>query len=136
MKLRPEQITKLGRFAQTLRVLLDGQSWRRYQADGYMPLNVEDIGDGCISISHYGEQNGDVMRDPEVVFRLYVIGSGGELAFPVYFRNDYAGVENGNYWDQDPESMPKFSPSMVDFCAMWFRNLKEQGYLTGEARAI
>ena len=59
----------------------------------YMALVIEAIEQGpaglpAVSITHYGEQNGDLMRDPEMCFEL----RDGELD-GFYYRNDYVGVE-------------------------------------------
>ena len=35
---------------------------------GFMPLTIEQIGDNYIAISHYNEQNGDAMADPDMGF--------------------------------------------------------------------
>lgn len=46
----------------------------------------------AISVAHYGEQNGDLMRDPEMIFEAE--GSGEQMNLvPYYRRNDYAGIE-------------------------------------------
>ncbi len=61
----------------------------------YMELVIEatDESGPCglpaISVAHYGKQNGDAMRDPEMCFEL----SRGAHLTPFYWRNDYAGVE-------------------------------------------
>jgi len=34
----------------------------------YMSLSIEIIEKTVISLCHYGEQNGDLMRDPEMIF--------------------------------------------------------------------
>ena len=57
--------------------------------DTYIPLTIEILDNNQISICHYGEQNGDLMRDPEMVFWKDEIGN----YFPFYFRNDYVGIE-------------------------------------------
>ena len=58
----------------------------------YMALVIEatdESGPGglpAISVAHYGEQNGDLMRDPEMCFEL---GFAEEPRLdPFYFRND------------------------------------------------
>ena len=56
----------------------------------FMPLSIEKLGKAVISICHYGEQNGDLMRDPEMIFWK---DEKGEY-FPYYLRNDYLGKEN------------------------------------------
>ena len=61
-----------------------------------MTLTVENIGPGprrlpALSLCHYGEQNGDAMRDPEMCFEM-VIEDGRLKRFdPYYYRNDYVG---------------------------------------------
>ena len=63
----------------------------------FMALVIESTDDSgpcglpAISVAHYGERNGDLMRDPEMCFELG-LGGGAHLN-PFYWRNDYAGVE-------------------------------------------
>ena len=45
------------------------------------------IGPDTYSIAHYGQQNGDLMADPEMTFR----GDGT----PLTYRNDYVGAYTG-----------------------------------------
>jgi hypothetical protein len=45
------------------------------ESPGFMRLVIEHIGHGpsggeLVSVAHYGEQNGDLMRDPEIVFEV------------------------------------------------------------------
>ena len=67
-------------FAKALASLRGNKTAIRLTANGYMPLSVEDIGqstDGhrLIAISHYGEQQGDLMRDPEMIFEIHTYAS-------------------------------------------------------------
>ena len=63
----------------------------------YMPLVIEAVDESgplglpAISVCHYGEQNGDAMRDPEMCFELGY--AGGVHLIPYYWRNDYVAVE-------------------------------------------
>ena len=62
-------------FASVLTQLLGHETAVRLTVNGYMPLSVEHIGQSAegnrlIAICHYGEQQGDLMRDPEMVFTL------------------------------------------------------------------
>jgi hypothetical protein len=63
----------------------------------YMALVIEATdesgpsGLSAISVAHYGEQNGDLTRDPEMCFELG-FAEGPHLE-PFYFRNDYLGIE-------------------------------------------
>ena len=125
---------------------------RRFYADGFMPLNVETIGainfNGyparMVSVCHYGEQNGDLMRDPEVVF--IDLGenpaSAGTPEFslikmrfiPVDFRNDYAGVWDRcvrfNEDDGDFEYNAEKVADLLKFVNLWMQNLVEQGFVS------
>ena len=42
----------------------------------------------AISVAHYGEQNGDLMRDPAMVFEVDATGN----FHPVSFQQDNLGV--------------------------------------------
>ncbi len=71
----------------------------RIENSPYMALVIEatpepgPLGLAAISVAHYGEQNGDLMRDPEMCFELSrPIGSKLTLD-PFCWRNDYLGVE-------------------------------------------
>ena len=83
-------------FATVLTQLLDSDTAVRLTVSGSMPLSVEHIGksaDGhrLISICHYGEQNGDLMRDPDMVFEIHTSATP-HMAEPLSFQNDYMGT--------------------------------------------
>lgn len=64
--------------AEILRGLLALQTTKVDRSDGtYMPVHIEIIDRtenyNHISLAHYGEQNGDLMRDPEMIFALHNI---------------------------------------------------------------
>ena len=94
-------------------------------SDVFIPLVVEILYDGTLSLCHYGELNGDLMRDPEVIF---VKNDKGNY-YPIYFRNDYLGIEswyveiNGNDWKLHDR---KGQLDLSEFCDTWLLNIKEQ----------
>ena len=102
----------------------------------YMALVIEAVGEPgplglpSISVAHYGEMNGDPMRDPEMCFELVKpIGCGLSLD-PYYWRNDYVGVEQwsrnlvrGNY-----VALVGLHGQHERFAADWDKNLKLQGF--------
>jgi hypothetical protein len=71
----------------------------RIENPPYMALVIEatpepgPLGLPAISVAHYGEQNGDLMRDPEMCFELSKPIDGDFILDPFYWRNDYLGVE-------------------------------------------
>jgi hypothetical protein len=124
-------------FATVLAQLLGSETVVRLTVDGFMPLSVEDIGqsgDGnrLIALCHYGEQNGDLMRDPEMVFEVYAFPTPA-MAEPLSFRNDYMGVmqEVYRYADDGKKTHvnPKLKQDLNSFSKTWFQNLKDQGFL-------
>lgn len=124
-------------FATVLAHLLGNDTAVRLTANGYMPLSVEDIGQSAegnrlIAISHTGEQNGDLMRDPEMVFEIHTYASP-DMAEPLSFRNDYMGLMQEIYrYDDDGKKThvnAKLKQDLKSFAKTWFQNLKDQGFL-------
>lgn len=106
--------------------------------DVYIPLVVEMIGTtqfagvnpeqyALYSFCHYGVQNGDAMRDPEVVMMQHPTTK--ELC-PISWRNDYVGVNKDDVvYDQDGHIKgyrPRQQSDNASFCNMWAKNLKDQ----------
>ena len=104
----------------------------------FMPVSVEIIdgaADGVlwISVAHYGEQNGDLMRDPEMIFVKAPIS--GDY-FPTYWRNDYVGIEEYSVLDTEGSgptrcfnTRPRLQAAHAVFANTWLRNLREQQQL-------
>lgn len=100
--------------------------------DPYMKLVIELLGQGpyetdIVSVAHYYTQNGDAMRDPEIVF---LVKDNDWL--PVSYRNDSLGAyrqamtfENGQARTVKPLEMRE----LMSFAKMWNRNIRLQGYL-------
>jgi hypothetical protein len=86
-----------------------------------------------ISIAHYGELNGDLMRDPESTFLRTKNG-----IFPLSFRQDNLGIdqevaiikEDGNIIFQ-----PKQQRDVAVFCSQWMVNIKEQQGIRKDSKA-
>ena len=123
-------------FATDLNHLLNGARAARITVSGYMPLSVEEIGssgdgDRLVSLCHYGEQNGDLMRDPDIVF-LFHNGPDGAAAEPVSFRNDYLGLSQDVYrYDETgkrTQVVTSLKQDLMEFAESWFANLKDQGF--------
>ncbi|MGZ8366988.1 MAG: DUF6908 domain-containing protein [Nitrospira sp.] len=68
-------------FAKHLDQLLGGATAFCITVPGYMPLSVEKIGSSgegnrLVSLCHYGEQNGDPMRDPDIILMYHNVPNG------------------------------------------------------------
>lgn len=78
-----------------------------------MDLTIEKVGDNRLSVAHYHEQRGDLMRDPEIVFEI-----NGSVWLPIEYRQD-PGLYQRN---------PAGLPDVADFAHDWSQNLKKQGF--------
>jgi hypothetical protein len=102
----------------------------------WMPLDIEDIlingpnGLPTISVAHYGKQNGDPMRDPEMLFEIR--RDGNEYAFDAYYwRNDYLRIEQYSSFRDDEEklfTLAGLKRQHEQFARTWDTNLRTQGY--------
>lgn len=128
-------------FATDLNQLLNGARAVRITVSGYMPLSVEEIGSSggghrLVSLCHYGEQNGDLMRDPDIVFLFHNVPDGA-AAEPVSFRNDYLGIVQDVYrYDETGRRthvVPTLKQDLTEFAESWFANLKDQGFFASTA---
>ena len=116
-------------------LLADPHQCVRLHVEGYMPLVAEDIGhsgDGrrLIALSHTAVQNGDLMRDPEIVFELHE-AEGFSAAEPVSFRNDFTATMQEVYTYDDHGKRTgirvALKSELRSFARTWFRNLRDQG---------
>jgi len=85
-----------------------------------------------VSVAHYGEQNSDPMRDPEMLFEVIEKDGAQPEFWPFYFRNDYVGVEQWSRYRSeggDVVCLPGRTREMEQFMKIWDRNLSEQGFL-------
>jgi hypothetical protein len=101
----------------------------------FMPVHVEFINrfnDGIVgdvfSVAHYYEQNGDMMRDPDVEF----LRNNGKF-YPIYFRQDGAGGKDQEVLVFDIDTghvngyRKKLQADITRFCnTLWMPNIKEQ----------
>lgn len=112
----------------------------KIEVEGYMPLCVEHIGTWgpsgtgrkCVSFAHYGEQNGDAMRDPEVCFEICTAEGGEVYLFAYEFRNDYAGALFCAFGEAEDGTVTldrKQAQQLNLFACMWADNLAEQGFV-------
>lgn len=100
----------------------------------YMALVIEALDESgpmglpALSVAHYGEQNGDLMRDPEMCFELGIGGGAHLSAF--YYRNDYIGVEqwSRNIVGTNYVHLVQLHQEQQKFAELWDRNLRQQGF--------
>ncbi len=110
---------------------LDGHA--RFTAPGYMDLVIEQLyytdpyGNQVYSIAHYGEQYGDLMRDPEITFSLDA--ERGRI-IPLSFQNDYIGAYQEILCTRNGKQMYSVSllKDLDQFLWQWNKNIAEQKF--------
>ncbi len=101
----------------------------RFKSDGMMDLVVETWlqNDGLhLSVAHYGEQNGDLMADPEMEFIVCQ-----DILAPISYRNDYLSTNQiARYRNEDGKEMirPGLIKELNSFAGQWASNIRAQGY--------
>jgi hypothetical protein len=108
----------------------------------FQDLVIEDIcqrgprGFATISVAHYGELNGDAMRDPEMLFEAEEFGNQIILK-PYYFRNDFAGVEQYSILNEEGRLSinSRLQKEHEEFAQLWNTNLEQQGFVEAFQRS-
>ena len=103
--------------------------YAKLTAKGFMDLTVERIGLDRIALAHYGEQNGDLMADPDMEL---IIDFDKKEVLPATFQNDYAGIYQEVY-NGNNQWKPKLSRELTSFLSTWLRNIELQGHVITEA---
>ncbi|MDD5092816.1 MAG: hypothetical protein PHV74_00325 [Dehalococcoidia bacterium] len=96
-----------------------------------MAVTVEYIGDCNLgpkfSVAHYYEQNGDLMRDPEMVF---VKAKMDSRYYPIMYQQDNLGIYRESVrFDEHGEAeayLPREQADEAVFAGIWMRNIKAQ----------
>ena len=108
--------------------------WLQIDNPPYMALVIEATDESgpsglpAISVCHYGEQNGDAMRDPEMLFEL---GADGMTLNPFYWRNDYVDIEQrSRFLNEDGQLVydRRLHAKHQLFALQWDKNLRDQGF--------
>jgi hypothetical protein len=115
----------------------------RIENPPWMALVIEDLpargpsGFRAVSVAHYGEQNGDLMRDPEMLFEMELKGGLWRLS-PYSWRNDYVGIEQySRYRDDDGNLLVlmRRQRQLEEFADLWDNNLRSQGFVEAFQRS-
>lgn len=119
--------------ARTMRKMIgmmeDGYAKIR-KSSSFMPVTIEHVGQNSLgqlfSVAHYCEQNGDLMRDPEVVF---ILGRDEEF-YPITIQQDYIGkYEEALEYDATGKIRgwyPRLQADFASFANFWLKNIKDQ----------
>jgi hypothetical protein len=108
----------------------------KLKSPGYMDLSIEVLrrdehGRVIISMTHYGEQNGDLMADPDMEIALVPQLKAAEA---LTWRNDYVGI-NRVVYPEPGKVIPKLKAELNDFLAGWLENIAAQGHKLDQQEA-
>lgn len=100
------------------------------QSKSIMAVHVEMISKisrgPVFSVAHYYEQNGDLMKDPDMTF---LRGVDGEY-YPLSYQQDGLGIyQDAIEWDDSGNIKgfrAKMQADMVSFANDWMENIKDQ----------
>jgi hypothetical protein len=101
--------------------------YAKIEAQGFMPLSIEKHGSQRI-VSHYFEQNGDLVPDPDMEF----VDLGGADWLPVAIQHSTRlYCRASNLVDGKWKFNLKIAMDLQSFARMWGKNLIAQGFARG-----
>ena len=129
-KRRTQAEMNFARFQELVPHIMDKRyRYAKLTADGFMDLSVEWIGENRIAMAHYGEQNGDLMADPDMEL---IVDFDKKTIMPATYQNDYVNVYQQVYLDNN-QWKPKLSKELTSFLSTWLRNVEFQGHVMNDA---
>ena len=116
-----------------LDVVDKNEGHRHFKAGGYMDLVIENLyfsdyaGRPVYSISHYGEQNGDLMADPDMEIAVDLDAC---KIVPRTYRNDYMGIMQEVFVFKNGKTLysERLLTDLDGFLWQWLRNIEQQGF--------
>lgn len=91
---------------------------------GFMPLTIEQVGDNFIAISHYYEQNGDAMADPDMEFAY---DNDRKTLQARTYQQDALQRYDEVYGDDGYNE--ELEEELNLFAHEWFQTIEKQGYV-------
>jgi len=110
--------------------MMDNGYAKIQKSSSFMAVTIELVGQNelgkLFSVAHYAEQNGDLMRDPEVVF---ILGNDEEF-YPITIQQDFIGkYQDVLEYDETGEIKgwyPRLQADLAAFANFWLKNIKDQ----------
>ncbi len=97
-------------------------NYRKFKSSGFMDLCVECVCEGIVSLTHYYEQNGDLVPDPDMEIRVYDHGMAEALTFQNCWLYQQVYSSDGKSY------RPKLKRELNNFLYFWLCNLEKQGF--------
>ena len=104
-------------------VLSKKYQYLHLESDGFEPLSLEWLSGGELSMMHTYEQNGDLMRDPDMVLR---INTEEQTIQAASFEQSSLGLYQEVFTEAGCDM--KLMKELDDFLSQWLSNIAVQGY--------
>ncbi|MDA3845430.1 MAG: hypothetical protein PF505_02650 [Vallitaleaceae bacterium] len=122
-----ENYLKLKKVAEG--ILTERFNYMKLRAPGFMDLVIEKIWNNRISLSHYYEQNGDLMADPDMEL---IVDHDNETLRAATFQQDNMGIYHTAY--KEDELVDDYLAKELDeFLGQWLKNILAQGHIPYKA---
>jgi uncharacterized protein YqiB (DUF1249 family) len=126
-EVRYENYKKLMKIAPGI---LNGRySYMKLKASGFMDLVIEKLYENRISLSHYYEQNGDLMSDPDMEL---IVDQNQKTLTSATFQQDNMAIYHEAY-QGDELVNPDLEDELNDFLKDWLSNIARQGHIVYKA---
>ncbi|PKM56013.1 MAG: helicase [Firmicutes bacterium HGW-Firmicutes-5] len=110
--------------------ILNGRyRYMKLRAPGFMDLIIERLYENRISLSHYYEQNGDLMSDPDMEL---IVDPMHKTITAATFQQDNLAIYHEAY-QGDNLVDPDLEDELNDFLKDWLSNISRQGHLVYKA---
>lgn len=118
---------RLEKLIPDLRELEPGDA-RKSEVSGFMDLNLDVLSKNDkelrIALAHYFEQNGDLVPDPDMEIRVYLM-DGWKKAEALTYQDQRRYNE---VYPEPGKMVPALKKSLNDFLAQWLKNCIDQGH--------
>lgn len=108
------------------RLIGDIQSFKDtvLKSPGFMDLHIERLSKDTIALTHYYQQNGDLIPDPDMEIRIY---HKTKMAEALSYQDSF-GFRR--VYPEDNKIDIKAKKELNQFLLTWLRNLRLQGFKT------
>lgn len=106
-------------------ILNDNAYYMKLSSPHCMDFNIERISENRIAISHYYEQNGDMMADPDVEL---IVDNDNKILIPMTYQQDNLQI----FYDINEH--PDMSLSLNEFVKEWLSNIQINNYRIKEIK--
>ncbi len=125
--IRNENYQKLMKIAPGI---LNGRyRYMKLKAPGFMDLVIERLYENRISLSHYYEQNGDLMSDPDMEL---IVDHNKKTLTAATFQQDNLAIYHEAY-QGDELIDPDMEDELNNFLKDWLSNISRQGHIVYKA---